>query len=349
MRWLKSSEDGAVAAVFAVMLLVLLGMAALVVDIGDGYWERRMLQNSADAAALAVAGDCVQGDCGAFTATANNYATANNQRGAYVPSVTGLGGGAPTPTGGQVTVVTTTGDSAAPGRLEMFFAGALGREEGLTASARATAAWAATTQGKTIPLTFSTCEWDLLTGGLGRDALPTTEPQIIQFKDPLGTNVCDGPAGLDFPGGFGWLDTVTDSNVDPDAGNCIAIVSEGLAPGKVGASTPQPAGQTGCTADFFRKLVEDKTELLLPVHESYVGGPGQNAQYTIVGFTGLIMTGFKLANPPDWTYPPSFACPSGPGDSPSCIEVLLVDYYDVNSVPRPGGTEFGSMTFGLIE
>jgi uncharacterized membrane protein len=71
MRRLKSSEEGTIAAVVAVMLLVLLGMAALVVDIGDGYWERRMLQNSADAAALAVAGDCVQGDCGAFIATAD--------------------------------------------------------------------------------------------------------------------------------------------------------------------------------------------------------------------------------------------------------------------------------------
>ena len=45
------------------MLVVLLGVGALVIDVGALYAERRQLQNGADAAALAVAADCAEGDC----------------------------------------------------------------------------------------------------------------------------------------------------------------------------------------------------------------------------------------------------------------------------------------------
>ena len=61
------------------MLVVLVGMGALVIDIGALYVERRELQNGADAAALAVAQDCVEGDCGSGggAAQAQKYANLN--------------------------------------------------------------------------------------------------------------------------------------------------------------------------------------------------------------------------------------------------------------------------------
>jgi Flp pilus assembly protein TadG len=50
-----SGERGATAVVVALLLVPLLGFAAIAVDIGAVYAERARLQTAADAAALAVA------------------------------------------------------------------------------------------------------------------------------------------------------------------------------------------------------------------------------------------------------------------------------------------------------
>ena len=54
---------------------VLLGMAALVIDVGRLYQERAELQNGADAAAIGVAKSCALGAC--TPAVAVSYADAN--------------------------------------------------------------------------------------------------------------------------------------------------------------------------------------------------------------------------------------------------------------------------------
>jgi Flp pilus assembly protein TadG len=55
-------EDGAVTAIVAILISlgVLLGSSAFVVDTGRSHLERRVVQNAADAAALAVAQDCAE-------------------------------------------------------------------------------------------------------------------------------------------------------------------------------------------------------------------------------------------------------------------------------------------------
>jgi Flp pilus assembly protein TadG len=76
----------------AIMIVVLLGMGAIVVDFGQLYVERRELQNGADAAALAVAQDCAGGDCRDETATARTYANDNARDGkAGIGDVCGSG------------------------------------------------------------------------------------------------------------------------------------------------------------------------------------------------------------------------------------------------------------------
>jgi Flp pilus assembly protein TadG len=57
-------ERGAVAALVAMMLGmgVLLGVGALSIDVGSAMWERRQLQNGADAASLALAAACAKDD-----------------------------------------------------------------------------------------------------------------------------------------------------------------------------------------------------------------------------------------------------------------------------------------------
>ena len=60
MRRKASAERGAVATIVAVFFggLVVAGMLALTVDVGNIMWERRQLQNGADAGALALAVTC---------------------------------------------------------------------------------------------------------------------------------------------------------------------------------------------------------------------------------------------------------------------------------------------------
>jgi len=57
MRGRRRDERGAVLIVTAIMLVVLLGIAALAVDLGYAYESRRQVQNSADASALGAAQD----------------------------------------------------------------------------------------------------------------------------------------------------------------------------------------------------------------------------------------------------------------------------------------------------
>jgi Flp pilus assembly protein TadG len=81
VRRLGRDDRGAIGVLIAVLLGggVLLGMAAMVVDVGQIYQNRAELQNGADAAALGVARQCAQGTCAPATAltTAQGYADAN--------------------------------------------------------------------------------------------------------------------------------------------------------------------------------------------------------------------------------------------------------------------------------
>jgi Flp pilus assembly protein TadG len=78
-------EHGAVAVMVAILLVVLLGVLALVIDLGRAVGIRREMVNAADAAALAAAQRCAlnQG-AAAATAAANQTATLNDPQAALV-------------------------------------------------------------------------------------------------------------------------------------------------------------------------------------------------------------------------------------------------------------------------
>lgn len=81
LRLLRRDDRGAVGVLIALLIGsgVLLGMAALVIDVGQIYQNRAELQNGADAAALAIARQCALGTCasGSALATAATFADSN--------------------------------------------------------------------------------------------------------------------------------------------------------------------------------------------------------------------------------------------------------------------------------
>jgi len=333
MRRLKTNEEGAVAIVVAVMLIMLFGLGALVVDVGNLYWERRQLQLGADAAALAAAQDLVEGESEADAfLTARFYANENNSRGAFVrPSI------APEPgfvvDASSVTVTARSGTLGGEAPLPSILAGVLGVDTYAT-QATAVASWGYAGSANTVPLTFSLCEWNDMTGGDPEKGdstnLPTGE-RVVYFhssQTAKNINTCGGPANQDHPGGFGWL--------SPEGGKCEAYIENGEVQTDVGNNVPSE-----CTESWFKDNVLDKT-VIMPIF-SHVDGQGSKSIYTIVGFAALEVSGYKFSG--SKYNEPSGDVPCSGNDR--CIRGKFVEYWDISEPPEAGGQDFGAYMIGL--
>jgi Flp pilus assembly protein TadG len=266
----RHPEQGATAVVVALLLVPLLGFAAIAVDVGALYAERARLQTAADAAALAVARDCALGDCGDAQATATQLVTANvGQAEADEPEL-----------GTNPSTVTVTGSSP----VEHWFAPVIGHDA-TDVSATATVAWGAPGGGTAmLPLIFSECEWQAQTGG----GLPsTTVARTILFPKTSDTG-CTGTNGLFVPGGFGWLTT--------GGSTCKA---QSRAGGNVD-SEPGNNPSRGCTTGDFAAL-QGRT-VLLPIFDRY-GSSGSNAWYHVKGYAAFTITGYDFAGQYKWNSP----------------------------------------------
>lgn len=326
MRWLENEEDGAVAVIVALMLVVLMGIGAFVLDVGNLYWERRQLQNAADAGALAAAQDLASGQPeGTALQTARQYANANNSRGAFVAD--GDPGFVTTPS--SVTVTAETGDIGGDGTLSSILAGVLGVDDYAT-SASATASWGGLSGANTVPLTFSECEWDHMTGG-DVGSLPTGERTVYfhSSQTAASINTCGGPANQDHPGGFGWL--------EPEGGECEAYIENGQVSTDVGNNVPSE-----CSAAYLQSLMGEV--VTMPIFSS-VTDEGSNAVYTIKGFAALKVTGFRFSGNKEYNQPEDGAPCSG---NDRCISGRFVEYYDLGEQPDQDPTfDLGAYFIGL--
>jgi Flp pilus assembly protein TadG len=324
-----TAEDGSVAIMVGLLLVALVGIGSLVVDVGNLYWERRQLQNAADAAAIAAAQDLTAGE-NAVTAfaTARSFADQNNVRGAHVAPPGSPDSGFVVDTN-SVTVTAQTGSVDAPGELQSFLASVIGVDTYAT-EATATASWDYVGGAATVPLTFSRCEWDVMTGG-SVAGLPTGE-RIVYFHSSQtanAVNTCGGPANQDHPGGFGWL--------SPQGGQCEAYIENGQVATDVGNNIPNE-----CTAAYLQSLVG--TTVIMPIFGSVTGGPGNNSIFVIDGFAALEVTGFRFSGNPDFNMPAGNAPCSG---NDRCISGRFVNYYTLDNVPTAGGEDFGAVFIGL--
>jgi Flp pilus assembly protein TadG len=254
-----AGERGATAVIFALLLVPILGFAAIAVDIGSLYADRAKLQISADAAALAVAQDCARGACGDMLATARSMILANDGEGNTAQPVLS----------NSPLSVTVTGSTP----QQHWFAPIIGHDS-TAVSATSTVGWGGPSQGTAVlPLTFSWCSFKAQTGG----GLPSgTTVQTIYLSKSTADS-CTGPSGNVVPGGFGYLQ----SN-----GNTCKTTSalNGQSPSSTGNTPP-----SGCSAADFTGWLNQT--VLLPIFDTS-GSTGNNAWYHVYGYAAFKITGF---------------------------------------------------------
>ena len=326
LRLLGRDDRGVVGILVGVLVGggVLLGMGALVVDVGQIYAERAQLQSGADAGALAVAKSCVQGYCSPVTAvaTAQSYADANANDGASAINLLcgadGLGDcpqstgqltdcpGVTAPDANYVDVHTATRTASGSSLLPPVFAKTLlGNQDynGTTVFACAQAEWGAPKAASGMALTVSACEWDKATNdGILFAQPPPYPPNVIpdaSFDQVLKlhtssavTSTCPTePAGSDGPGMFGWTS-------DP-ADNCLTGVIGGSYGVKTGIGVPTACKSVLSSAQANRTLV------YLPIYTVASGNGQGSGSYTLKGFAAFVITGYSFPGffASDWLNP----------------------------------------------
>ena len=262
-----TNERGAVGVVAALLMVPLIGFAAIAIDVSAMYAERQQLQTGADAGALAIAQDCGRGACGSTGQTAQTFATSNLNKASSTATVTSL-------TASQVTVHNA-------GVKQHWFAPVLGADPSSTITASTTAGWGSPTGGTAVlPLAFSLCEWRKQTGGgMPSGTTPTTIYLTKSSESDVATPDCTGPSGNLVPGGFGWLTT--------NAGTCLTS----SAIGGILASDPGNSVPSSCTDSVISGSL-GKT-VLLPIFDAYAG-TGSNATYRMYGYAAFRLTGYRF-------------------------------------------------------
>jgi Flp pilus assembly protein TadG len=300
-------ERGAAAVIVALLMVVLLGCAAISVDVGMLYAERAQLQNGADAGALAIAQDCAENGtsvCQARSAAVSqDLATKNSNKslaGTNTPDFS---------VPNSVTVVTAARNSQGPGAAT-FFANVFGISS-VEIGATATAAWGSPYAGTVaLPLAFSECQFDL-SGGT----------QVLQIHGGPSCVSSNG-SGHTLPGGFGWLDS--------DPGKCGTTIT---------LANPRISSDTGVSEPNQCKPVFDSLKnqtILLPVYNDK-GGTGTNAWLNIKGFAAFKLQGFNFPGH-SWN---NTGAPSCTG---SCKGVIgkFITYVALDSNFTLGGPNLGS-------
>jgi hypothetical protein len=297
-----ADEQGAVAVMVALLLVVLVGSTAFAVDMGTMHVQRRQHQNSADAGALAIAQDCARGQCpDDENARAEEY-TASNESVNRTPGNFGASeSSAVYPTAGTVRV-TVTGENLPIFRRVI--------NQGSTdIAADATAIWGRPRSLESvIPIMFSVCEYEHYAqpdadGNPTNLASPppyTPDPPHSYPDSSLEVGLlmrtpqwettgieCDrGPAGQIAPGGFSWLDTDSACRATTEINSWYK------------GGTGNAPGENSCKAKFseYRGSV-----VYLPIYTGaarYSDGTGEptgsNAWYHIESYVAFYLTGYTI-------------------------------------------------------
>jgi hypothetical protein len=270
MSLIRKDERGQAVALMVVSMVVLLGMAALVVDAGAWWRDKRRLQGTADAAALAAAQDLPENPSTART-TAMNYANQNGGDVADADIVIGSPGN---------DTVAVTARRTDPG----FFSNILGIGTA-NISARAKARVGPPVQALHVAPMVVDCNHGMIQNCDGNGS--------PRFGPLNKTDLDYDPDALTAPGAFGMLNL--------DGGNGTPGSSEEADWIRFGFNKYLPLGdyRSDPGAKFSSQNVQsaltDKIGdvLLFPVYRT-LDLQGQNATYDIMGWIGFRLTSFEV-------------------------------------------------------
>ncbi|PVZ60968.1 pilus assembly protein TadG-related protein [Arthrobacter sp. H-02-3] len=274
-----TSEHGAISVLVAILMVVLLGFAALAVDTGVLYAERTQLRNGADAAAIAVAQKCAKDvndpDCSSTSTLAAGLANSNAGDGLSNVKSLLLDKNART-----VTVVAGAQEAGKQANnVSLFFGRALGFNS-TEVNAPSTAKWGSPVAGTTaFPLTFSICQVKGHVDGT---------LQLLQSHGSGANPSCNyGPSGAAVEGGFGWLPN--------DPGICGGLIDLAVSEG---GSDPGNSAPAACDATLQRWAADitagRDVVVLLPVFNK-VTGTGAGAVYGLISFAAFKVAGWSFS------------------------------------------------------
>jgi Flp pilus assembly protein TadG len=262
-----------------VFLTVLMGMAALVLDVGSWYRAHRAAQSTADAAALA--GAQALPDTAQATSLANQYATKNTgSGGSYTRQIT------VSQQGFEPDTVKVKVTRPAPG----FFAKLFGINT-VSVSRSATArAWNVEQVRGVAPITVN-YKHPLLNCTRGQN--PTCNPN---FGSPTTLTLEDihTSGGKDAAGSFGLIN-LDQNDPNPGANTLADWLLNGypdyLGVGKYESATGANFNNSQFTSALDRQIGH---ELMFPVYR-LLKGPGGNAIYDIIGWVGFVITSYNTS------------------------------------------------------
>ncbi|GAA2147015.1 hypothetical protein GCM10009825_41060 [Arthrobacter humicola] len=294
------SEHGAISVLVAILMVVLLGFAALAVDTAVLYAERTQLRNGADAAAIAVAQKCAKNindpDCSSTSTLAASLANSNAGDGLSNVKSLLLDKNART-----VTVVAGAQEAGKQANnVSLFFGRALGFNS-TEVNAPSTVKWGSPVAGTTaFPLTFSVCQVKGHVDGT---------LQLLQSHGSGANPGCNyGPSGAAVEGGFGWLPN--------DPGICGGLIDLAVSEG---GSDPGNSAPGACDATLQRWAADitagRDVVVLLPVFNK-VTGTGAGAVYGLISFAAFKVAGWSFSG--NNSLPDSFR--NKPPDIPSAVK-----------------------------
>ncbi|HEU5065484.1 MAG TPA: pilus assembly protein TadG-related protein [Gaiellaceae bacterium] len=266
-----------------VFLTVLLGMSALVVDVGSWYRAHRAAQSTADASALAGA----QGlpDTAQATALANEYATKNS-------GSTGSPGSNLQVTFTQQDYETDTIHVTYTKPHPGFFAKLFGLNS-VDVTGRATArAWnVEVVHSGVAPITVNYKHPDLR---CTRSARPTCNPDFGRATT-LTLEDIHSPHSKDAAGAFGLINL----NQDDDGNIGADVLADWLLngyPNDLETGNYNSAPSANFNNNQFTSALDQQigNELLFPVYR-ILRGPGANAVYEIIGWVGFVITSYNTS------------------------------------------------------
>lgn len=325
-------DRGAVALIVLILFGggVLLGMGALVVDVGGMYSERAQLQNGADAGALAVASGCARSSAGCSAAvTALNSACSTtpsastgiascnaNDNNTKVDSICGVGPGlnscpspAPascpstTPSGNFVQVKTSTlnpdGTTVLPPTFGKAVLGSSWPGEHVQACAQAS--WGPPDSlGAAVAVTISDCEWEHDTAnGTTFGSYPPWPPSYLRVY--AGTAPAAGSETVLRLHGDSGTPSCNSGNDTAgwDAPGAFGWVGNGATctVSVSGTSYPANTGNNAINAcvQTFQNAYTSHTPIYIPVYNG-TSGSGSGVQYTLQGFAAFIVTGWDFTS-----------------------------------------------------